>query len=151
MTSTNDDSGERGEPDLSFLENRPARVADIPNLSLGRGSIGDGPRSVDSRALTIGRDIKLSGEITECELLIIEGRLEASVPNAKMMEIAQTGSFIGTATLGDATIGGEFEGDLTVTNRLRITSTGRVNGTIRYGHLEIENGGEIHGDLTVSS
>lgn len=151
MTATNDDSGERGEPDLSFLESRPARVAEIPNLALGRSSIGTGSRPIDNRALTVGRDIKLSGEITECELLIIEGRLEASVPNAKTMEIAQTGSFKGTATLNDATISGEFDGELTVTNRLRITSTGRVTGTILYGHLEIENGGEIHGELTVSS
>ena len=151
MTATNDDAGERGEPDLSFLESRPARVAEIPNLSLGRGGIGEGPRPVDSRALTIGRDIHLSGEITECELLVIEGRLEASVPNAKTMEIAQTGTFKGTAQLNDAMISGEFDGELTVTNRLLITATGRVTGTIRYGHLEIENGGEIHGDLKVSS
>lgn len=151
MSSINDDTGERGEPDLSFLESRPARIAEIPNLTLGRSSMGTDPRSIDSRALTIGRDIKLSGEIAECELLIIEGHLEASVPNAKAMEIAQTGSFVGTATLGDATISGAFDGDLTVTNRLHITSTGRVTGTIRYGHLEIDNGGEIHGDLTVSS
>ncbi len=66
------------------------------------------------------------------------------------MEIAQTGTFKGTATLTDATVSGEFDGDLTVANRLRITSTGKVTGTIRYGHLEIENGGEIHGDLTVT-
>ena len=149
MTATDDDASERGEPDLSFLESRPARVAEIPNLALGRG-LGEGPRSIDSRALTIGRDIKLSGEITECELLVIEGTLEASVPNAKAMEIAQTGTFKGTATIADATISGDFDGELTVTNRLRITSTGRVTGTIRYGHLEIENGGEIHGELTVS-
>ncbi len=151
MTATDDDTVERGEPDLSFLESRPARVAEIPNLALGRGGIGERPRTVDSRALTIGRDIKLSGEITECELLIIEGRLEATVPNAKTMEIAQTGSFKGSATLNDAKISGEFDGDLTVANRLHITSTGKVTGTIRYGHLEIENGGEIHGDLTVSA
>lgn len=151
MTATNDDSSERGEPDLSFLESRPARVAEIPNLSLGRSSMGSVPRPVDSRALTVGRDITLSGEISECELLVIEGRLEASVPNAKTLEIAQSGSFRGSAILNDATISGEFDGDLTVTNRLRITSTGRVTGKIRYGHLEIENGGEIHGDLSVSS
>ena len=151
MTTTNDDSDERGEPDLSFLESRPARVAEIPNLALGRSSIGERPRSVDSRALTIGRDIRLSGQITECELLIVEGHLDATVPDAKSMEIAQTGHFKGTAKIGDAIVSGEFEGDLTVTNRLRITSTGRVTGTIRYGHLEIENGGEIHGELTVSS
>jgi cytoskeletal protein CcmA (bactofilin family) len=151
MTATNDDSSERGEPDLSFLESRPARVAEIPNLSLGRSSMGGGPRPVDSRALTVGRDITLSGEISECELLFIEGRLEASVPNAKTLEIAQTGSFQGSAILNDATISGEFDGELTVANRLHITSTGRVTGKIRYGHLEIDNGGEIHGDLSVSS
>lgn len=149
MSATNDDTSDRSDPDLSFLESRPARVAEIPNLSLGRS--GTGPRSLDSRALTIGRDITLSGEISECELLFIEGRLEAAVPNAKTMEIAQTGSFKGTAILNDATISGEFDGDLTVTNRLHITSTGRVTGKVRYGHLEIENGGEIHGDLAVSS
>ncbi len=151
MTATNDDKGERGEPDLSFLESRPARVAEIPNLSLGRSGMRDGPRTIDSRALTIGRDIRLSGEITECELLIIEGRLEAKVPDAKTMEIAQTGSFKGSANLSDATISGEFDGELTVANRLRITSTGKVTGIIQYGHLEIENGGEIHGELTVTS
>ncbi len=150
MTATDNDAAERSDPDLSFLESRPARAAEIPNLASGRGAMGEGPRPVDSRALTIGRDIKLCGEITECELLVIEGSLEATVPNAKTMEIAQTGTFKGTATLTDATVSGEFDGDLTVANRLRITSTGKVTGTIRYGHLEIENGGEIHGDLTVT-
>jgi len=151
MSTTNNEAGDRDELDLSFLESRPARVAEIPNLSLGRNNMRSGPRNVDSRALTIGRDIKLSGEITECELLIIEGRLEATVPDANTMEIAPTGSFKGTANLADATISGEFDGDLTVTNRLRITSTGKVTGTVRYAHLEIENGGEIHGELTVTA
>lgn len=151
MSAISNESSDRDEPDLSFLERRPARAAEIPNLSLGRNSMRDGARSIDSRALTIGRDIKLSGEISECELLIIEGRLEATVPDAKSMEISQTGSFKGTAKLVDATISGEFSGDLTVTNRLRITSTGRVSGTVRYGHLEIENGGEIDGELSLTS
>ncbi len=149
MSAMNDDASEHSKPDLSFLENRPARIVDIPNLSLGQSSNAE-RRPLDSRALTIGRDITLSGEISECELLIIEGRLEAVVPNAKIMEIAQSGSFKGTATLNDATISGEFDGDLTVNNRLRITSTGRVTGKVRYVHIEIENGGEIHGNLAVA-
>lgn len=151
MTATSKEPVEQHEPDLSFLESRPARAEEIPNLSLGRSSLSKGTGSIDSRALTIGRDIKLAGEITECGLLVIEGSLEASVPNAKTIEIAQSGSFKGSATTSDATISGEFDGELTVTNRLRITSTGRVTGTISYGHLEIENGGEIHGELTVTS
>jgi cytoskeletal protein CcmA (bactofilin family) len=32
-----------------------------------------------------------------------------------------------------------------VRNRLVIKATGRVSGTIRYGRIEIECGGQIHG------
>jgi cytoskeletal protein CcmA (bactofilin family) len=34
-----------------------------------------------------------------------------------------------------------------VRNRLFIRSTGRVSGTVRYGQIEIECGGQISGDI----
>jgi cytoskeletal protein CcmA (bactofilin family) len=46
---------------------------------------------------------------------------------------------------------GRFEGSLTVRNRLLIRATGRVNGTIRYGQIEIECGGRISGDVQSTS
>ena len=42
---------------------------------------------------------------------------------------------------------GRFEGNLIVRNRLLIRATGRVSGTIRYGQIEIECGGQISGDI----
>jgi cytoskeletal protein CcmA (bactofilin family) len=42
---------------------------------------------------------------------------------------------------------GRFEGNLVVRKRLFIRATGRVSGTIRYGQLEIERGGQISGDI----
>ena len=46
---------------------------------------------------------------------------------------------------------GRFEGDLVVHNRLLIKATGRVSGTIRYGQIEIECGGQIFGDIQAQS
>jgi hypothetical protein len=46
-----------------------------------------------------------------------------------------------------STPSGRFEGDLIVRNRLLIKATGRVSGTIRYGQIEIECGGQIFGDI----
>src|SRR5947209_2971459 len=42
---------------------------------------------------------------------------------------------------------GRFEANLTVRKRLMIRSTGKVTGTIRYGQIEIECGGQISGDI----
>ena len=99
------------------------------------------------RKLTVGREITLSGEITSCDKLIIEGSVEANLNNCRDVEIAESGLFKGTASIEEAEIQGRFEGNLTVRKRLLIKASGRVSGTIRYGQLEVECGGQISGDI----
>ncbi|HJU19561.1 MAG TPA: polymer-forming cytoskeletal protein, partial [Stellaceae bacterium] len=107
------------------------------------------PRSGDpeARMLIVGRDISLSGEITSCEKLVIEGSVEANLSNCRDVDIAETGLFKGSASIDEAEIRGRFEGSLTVRKRLLIRASGRVSGTIRYGQLEIECGGQISGEV----
>jgi len=99
------------------------------------------------RKLTVGREITLSGEITSCDKLIIEGSVEANLNNCRDVEIAETGLFKGTASIEEAEIRGRFEGNLVVRKRLLIKASGRISGTIRYGQIEIECGGQISGDV----
>jgi cytoskeletal protein CcmA (bactofilin family) len=47
----------------------------------------------------------------------------------------------------EAEIAGRFEGTLMVTGRLFVRSTGRIVGTLGYGEIEIERGGQITGDI----
>src|SRR5215831_5652313 len=89
----------------------------------------------DSGRLSVGRGITLSGEVSSCERLYIEGSVEADLTNCRVIEIAEGGLL------------GRFEGSLVVRNRLVIKATGRVSGTIHYGRIEIECGGQIHGDV----
>jgi cytoskeletal protein CcmA (bactofilin family) len=101
----------------------------------------------DGSKLIVGPNIKLKGsEITDCEILVVEGRVEASM-NSRDIRIAEGGVFSGKAEIDVAEVRGCFEGDLTARKRLVIYSTGRVSGTIRYGAMMVEEGGTISGDV----
>jgi cytoskeletal protein CcmA (bactofilin family) len=97
--------------------------------------------------LIVGPDIKLKGvEITDCDTLVVEGRVEASM-DSRVIKIAEHGVFSGTVGIDVAEIRGRFEGELTARKHLIIHATGRVSGTIRYGKITVEEGGELTGDV----
>ena len=100
------------------------------------------------RKLTVGTGISLSGEIEACDHLMVEGKIEAALRGAKLLEIAESGKFFGTVEIEEATIAGTFEGDLKVTGRLTVLSTGSITGAISYGELSIEAGATIDGTLS---
>jgi cytoskeletal protein CcmA (bactofilin family) len=97
--------------------------------------------------LIVGPDIKLKGvEITDCDTLVVEGRVEASM-DSRVIQVAENGVFIGKVGIDIAEIRGRFEGELDARKQLVIRSTGRVSGKIRYGKITIEEGGELSGDV----
>jgi cytoskeletal protein CcmA (bactofilin family) len=104
-------------------------------------------RDNETRKLIVGREISLSGEITACDRLVVEGSVQANLANCRDIDIAESGLFKGSASIDDAEIRGRFEGTLNVRRRLLIRASGRVIGTVRYGQIEIECGGQISGDI----
>ena len=97
--------------------------------------------------LTVGPNIKLKGvEITDCDTLVVEGLVEATM-DSRVIQIAEQGEFKGSAEIDIAEIRGEFDGNLTVRQKLVIYATGKVTGNIRYGKLVIEEGGQLTGDI----
>src|SRR6185312_6993506 len=103
----------------------------------------------EHRKLIVGREIALSGEITSCDRLVVEGSVEANLANCRDIDIAESGLFKGSASIEEAEIRGRFEGTLTVRKKLLIRSTGKVVGTVRYTQIEIEAGGQLAGDIQV--
>jgi cytoskeletal protein CcmA (bactofilin family) len=104
-------------------------------------------RDPETRKLIVGREISLSGEITACDRLVVEGSVSANLANCRDIDIAESGLFKGSASIEDAEVRGRFEGTLNVRRRLLIRSTGRVTGSVRYGQIEIECGGQVSGDV----
>jgi cytoskeletal protein CcmA (bactofilin family) len=97
--------------------------------------------------LTVGPHIKLKGvEITDCDTLVVEGTVQASM-DSRVMQIAEGGAFSGSAQIDDAEIRGDFDGQLTARHKLTLYSTAKVKGQIRYGKLVMEEGAQLTGDV----
>ena len=128
---------------------RPGSETDVPVLANAMPDAAVrviGPDTPGSQ-LFIGPNIKLKGvEISDCDVLIVEGQVEATV-NSKAMQIAKPGTLKGIAVIDVAEIDGEFSGELTAHSKLIVRGTGRVSGKIRYGRLIVADGGEISGDV----
>jgi len=128
----------RGQPETPPPERQPLEPPKSP------------PKAEETKGskLIVGPDIKLKGvEITDCDTLVVEGRVEAAM-DSRVISIAERGVFAGTVGIDLAEIHGRFEGELTARKQLIIKSTGKVTGKIRYGKITIEEGGELSGDVS---
>lgn len=126
-----------------------AAGADTPAAIEPVAPAGPAPAAGDlpGSRLSIGPNIKLKGvEVSDCDVLVVEGQVEATV-SSKAMSIARPGTLNGTAVIDVAEINGVFVGELTARTRLVVHGTGRVSGKIRYGKLIVAEGGELNGDV----
>jgi cytoskeletal protein CcmA (bactofilin family) len=139
--------------DAPMAENRkpPQFPSEIARriVSMPGGMQSDPVLNEGHKKLVVGREITLAGEITDCDILVVEGTVRASLQDSRRFEITETGVFEGKVEIDVAEIKGRFEGELTARGRLLIRRTGQVIGRIRYAELEIERGGQVSGDVQV--
>jgi cytoskeletal protein CcmA (bactofilin family) len=152
-----DDTPSSASP-TPFQPARPTGDGDVPSRPMTPSQpIGSTPRrptdpikheeNLNARKLIVGREIILSGSITACDHLIVEGTVEATVKDCHRLEVFQSGLFKGAVEIGEAEIAGRVEGEITIKGRLTVHSTGHVQGTIQYGELSVEAGGTLEGQI----
>jgi len=129
---------------------QPPRIATMPKGPRPHPGAMQASMARDPKTLTVGREIMLSGDITSCDRLVVEGEVSSSLESCQSLEIARGGAFRGKATIADADIAGVFEGDLVVEDCLILRASGRIIGTVRYRDIEIERGGRIAGTVEIT-
>ena len=125
---------------------QPLPVA-VPNKQAAVAAPQPIPVAGSAAHLHAGPGIKLKGEITGCDTLRVEGAVDGNA-TARLLILCPGGSFLGTAEIDEAEIEGNFDGTLNVRGRLLLRSNGRIAGTLSYGEIEVEKGGEIAGQIT---
>lgn len=144
-SSSTNSSGMPGSSSAGFHKSPPA----VSGMTNPGQTQTPGSSSEAGSKLIVGPNIKLKGvEITDCDTLVVEGFVEATM-DSRVMQIAQNGSFKGSAEIDIAEIRGTFDGELTVRQKLMIYASGKVSGKIRYGNVVIEEGGQLAGDVQV--
>ena len=137
----------------SFRPEIPKRPIDIPTRPAAADPMAGGvsarpapAEETGSKKLVVGRDICLTGEITSCAHLVVEGRVEAALSDGQSLEITQTGLYKGEVQVKSADLSGRFEGNLTA-DHVVLRGTGTITGKLRYATLQVEPGGKIRGDI----
>lgn len=140
------DAAARAVAQASPVPATTRRSIDLPHGNSRRGErVGD----MGERKLIVGKGLSVTGEITACDVLVVEGKVEAKLTEGKMLEITESGQFRGSVEIENADIAGRYDGELTVHGRLTVRGTGRISGMIKYGELEVNAGGQIIGELQV--
>ena len=129
----------------------PRSVADIPRAVRRTHSVSDDRSGDSARTLRVGKGLSVAGEITSCDVLVVEGKVEAKLNDGKMLEITESGQFRGSVEIENADIAGRYDGQLVVHGRLTVRSTGRISGMIKYGELEVNAGGQVIGEMQVTT
>jgi cytoskeletal protein CcmA (bactofilin family) len=132
---------------------RPSDGASVPE-STRRNNLQAAPTRADTgaardKSLVIGKEVRLKGEISACDKMILEGDAEITLKDTRQLQIGAAGCFHGSADVAEADIAGHFEGDLVARARLTVRPTGRLRGNIRYAQITIEAGGQITGEMTM--
>lgn len=124
--------------------------ASTSNVAMAPRPIAQPVRSLEPaerRTLVVGRGISVQGTVQDAERLVVEGTVEASMIRATELSIAHGGVFKGAVEVEDAEIAGTIDGTLTARGNLVVRATGKVLGTANYRRLQVEDGGQISGEL----
>src|SRR5918999_760873 len=93
-------------PEAAPVRPEPARVAEMPRRFTSEPAPAPAPapkkETAELRTLIVGREIALSGEITSCDRLVVEGSVEANLANCRDIDIAESGLFKGSASIDEA-------------------------------------------------
>jgi cytoskeletal protein CcmA (bactofilin family) len=101
----------------------------------------------ERRTLVVGRGISVQGTVQDAERLVVEGTVEATMIHATELAISPGGVFKGEIEVEDVEIAGTIDGTLTARGSLIVRATGRVLGTAKCRRLQVEDGGQITGQI----
>jgi cytoskeletal protein CcmA (bactofilin family) len=96
----------------------------------------------------IGKGVTFRGSISAPEAIIVEGTIEGDV-TAQTVRIGVGGTIRGNVVANEADVQGTISEKVVIKDFLLLRSTGRVEGQLSCGELQVERGAMIKGDFVV--
>ncbi len=111
----------------------------------------DVPRELGDVVSIIGPGMKVVGDCTSDGTIRVEGRVEGSVRAAKSVVVGKDGMVKGDISTQDAIIAGRVNGSVSAESRIELLASCRVQGDIRSRRIKLEEGGQVDGQLHMST
>ena len=134
-------SGDTGETDV---RPEPVHKTEVPLAKLSEQRFTQHP----GVSAVIGKTIKITGDITGDEDLIIEGRVEGTVDlKSNNVMIGESGYVQADVTANVVRIDGEVKGDVKGIEKVIISKSGRVRGNVTAPRVTLEDGAKFQGSI----
>jgi cytoskeletal protein CcmA (bactofilin family) len=101
---------------------------------------------------TIGRSLKIKGEISGSEALYIDGVIEGKItmPESRVT-IGRNGKVDASITAREVVVMGKVTGNIECTDRVDIRSEGSLIGDVTTSRISVEDGALLKGGIQVRS
>jgi len=100
------------------------------------------------RSAMIGSTIKIKGDVTGEENLIVEGQIDGSIDfTSHEVTVGQTGKVTANVKAKVVKIEGEVNGDITGNEKVVISKSGKVQGNIVAPRVTLEDGAKFKGSI----
>lgn len=96
--------------------------------------------------LSVGEGVEIAATIERCSRIYVAGKARLQTA-CKSFVLDAGGRVEGTIECETAEVRGRFEGEIRASQRLIVHETGQIEGEIRYGRLEVADGGRLTGRI----
>jgi cytoskeletal protein CcmA (bactofilin family) len=101
-------------------------------------------RPSESNVAYIGEGVTVKGEISVPDIIVVDGTVDGDL-TARSIRVGPSGTIKGNIVSTEADVHGSISEKLEVKQLLIVRSTGRIDGHISYGEVQIEKGAVISG------
>lgn len=104
------------------------------------------------QSTTIGTSIKIKGELSGGEDLVIQGSVEGTIQlRENSVSVGEHGIIQADVFAKSITVQGELSGDLHGAEKVTVTRSGRVKGNIIAPRVVLEDGASFKGSIDMES
>ncbi|MGD2007607.1 MAG: polymer-forming cytoskeletal protein [Cellvibrionales bacterium] len=111
--------------------------------------------SVQGSTTLVARDAVITGDISFCGNLDVEGRVVGSITSAEgkesMLRVMEGGTVEGSIHVPSAMVNGAVRGDIHCADRLELAEQAEVDGDVYYNLIEMTVGCKVNGGLRHAS
>lgn len=100
------------------------------------------------RLVMIGTTIKIKGEVTGDENLLVEGNVEGSINLSEFdLTIGQSGNVTAEIRAKTVKVEGQVTGDIHASQNVLVTKSARMVGNIKAPRVALEDGADFKGSI----
>lgn len=100
-----------------------------------------------AQSTIVGESILITGNLHGDEDLTILGRVEGSISLSKTLIVAESGVVKAEITVRNAVVSGIVVGNITATDSVQVTESGRLVGDLRAPRIIITAGARVRGQV----